>query len=399
MRGRANFDCPLGYEDASVCGLAKSCDAAEGCPYNEAKRAATRAGVFVTNLGYIAALWPHQPFTHRPLVILDEGHLAEEGFRSSLAVQFGRKARGILARTFDAPLPTTEDLDDWQTYLRTASLLPFREGDADHETLRDNIQKAEGLVFGPEPPVIVVSEWDADIQPIFGRGAFQKLRDAKTVVMSATLPEPETYARMLGITDWDLVEVPPSFPADRHPFYVLPAAKVTKKMEEPDLAQLVAAVDGWLDAWADRKGIIHTHAYWLQEELLRRTRHRSRLIDHGSRGLAGAVQAFAGAAPGTFLVSPTAHSGVDLPYDQVRGQLILKLPAPNLGDPVVLARKAAIPDSYDLQIAQTLQQAHGRGMRAADDWCDTVMLDDNFRWHFRRNRSLYQDWFAATVVS
>ena len=84
------------------------------------------------------------------------------------------------------------------------------------------------------------------------------------------------------------------------------------------------------------------------------------------------------------LVSPSMSEGVDLPYEKCQFQVIYKIPFPYLGDPQINQRKQQDPSWYAYKTIMTLLQAYGRGMRAEDDYCETYILDGNFRMLLRK---------------
>ena len=69
----------------------------------------------------------------------------------------------------------------------------------------------------------------------------------------------------------------------------------------------------------------------------------------------------------TVLVSPSLREGVDLPDDELRFQIVTKMPYPDLGDPWTAARQARDPRWYALETAKALVQAYGRSCRHAGD--------------------------------
>lgn len=52
---------------------------------------------------------------------------------------------------------------------------------------------------------------------------------------------------------------------------------------------------------------------------------------------------------------------------------------------------------YSWIAACNLVQAYGRGMRAADDACDTYLLDSNWRWFKHSVQSMLPAWFLGAL--
>ena len=99
------------------------------------------------------------------------------------------------------------------------------------------------------------------------------------------------------------------------------------------------------------------------------------------------------------LVSPSMSEGVDLPYEKCQFQVIYKIPFPYLGDPQINQRKQQDPSWYSYKTIMTLLQAYGRGMRAEDDYCETYILDGNFRMLLRNPlyRNLVPSFFKEAI--
>ena len=107
-------------------------------------------------------------------------------------------------------------------------------------------------------------------------------------------------------------------------------------------------------------------------------RVRARIVTHDRGELPDAMARFRGAVhqgEAPILLSPTATTGVDFPGDMARWQVIAKFPWPSFGSRIV-KRRAAADREWALRTAcATLAQTIGRGVRSADDWCETWILD------------------------
>jgi Rad3-related DNA helicase len=401
MKGRANYGCITGHENAAEapCADGGECQYKDdsACHYYAARISAVDNPHLVINYDLWAASWmaagnKRHPLTNRAVYICDEAHLLDDSVRSAASVSISGWMKDRIGALTKIDAPTTNDLTDWVIWAvavednLTPRITPIPTDPNEYRRKRAHIQawklarKLKALIGSGETVAVRNDKGTHTFEPVFAWGIFPQMTEKleKVVLMSATMPDPQLMALLLGIDpeDLDIIELESTFPAYRRPLIIDPVVRVTKmRMTEDDLDTLVARVDHWLELWHDRKGIIHTHAFWLQDALIQRSRYRDRLLTHESRGLPAGLDAFRAAPPGTFLVSPSAHSGVDLPGDLVRAQLILKLPMPDLRDPVIAARKEEIPETYDLSTAQTLVQEYGRAMRSDDDWGETVILD------------------------
>ena len=93
------------------------------------------------------------------------------------------------------------------------------------------------------------------------------------------------------------------------------------------------------------------------------------------------------------LVSPRALEGVDLKGAASEFQIFIKLPFPSLGDPRVKKRKETARGWYDLMVAIAVIQGAGRSVRTASDIAPTYILDVNWGWWFKNNRT-FPDYFG-----
>jgi ATP-dependent DNA helicase DinG len=100
------------------------------------------------------------------------------------------------------------------------------------------------------------------------------------------------------------------------------------------------------------------------------------------------------------------HTGVDLPDDLLRVQVIARLPFPDMGDPLVKAQmKNATKDNpldkgqraYNYDTAAGLVQAYGRIMRSEDDWGTTYLLDPAWSWFRHAARDVLPQWFTGAL--
>jgi Rad3-related DNA helicase len=202
---------------------------------------------------------------------------------------------------------------------------------------------------------------------------------------------------MLGIPGDALTwhEAPSDFPVARRPVYYVPCVKVDYKADESQIRLWLATIDNFIRQRRDRKGIIHAVSYARAKQIHAYSEFASSMIMHDRWDTREAVERFKQAGPGAILVSPSVTTGYDFPMQQCEWQIISKIPFPDRRSPVTAARTAHDPN-YPAYIAmQELVQAVGRGMRSADDQCETAIFDENCGWFMRRNRDLAPSWFLA----
>jgi ATP-dependent DNA helicase DinG len=116
---------------------------------------------------------------------------------------------------------------------------------------------------------------------------------------------------------------------------------------------------------------------------------------HASRDAQSVVDLFKRMRAPRVLVSPSMETGWDFPYDECRYQIIAKVPFVDTRSAVIRARHKSDKKYLNYVVALTLIQMVGRGMRASDDWCETLIIDDNIRWFWAAAREFFPAWFRA----
>ena len=66
----------------------------------------------------------------------------------------------------------------------------------------------------------------------------------------------------------------------------------------------------------------------------------------------------------------------------------------------VLRQRMEVDKEYrDYVTAQSLVQMAGRGMRAADDLCETIIVDDQIKWFVWKAEKFLPKWFRDAYRS
>jgi Rad3-related DNA helicase len=223
----------------------------------------------------------------------------------------------------------------------------------------------------------------------------------KWLCMSATIISPDELAEGLGLErdDWASVAVDSAFGKERRPVVVKPIADMTLKNKEEAWPVVANAIRGLLVRYPRENVLVHTVSYeltrYLEEKLgvVCKAQGRSLLayLDPSQREEMLASFKIAGwGGKGAVMLAASFDRGIDLPAEECRVVVVAKCPFPYLGDKQVRARLHSKGGQlwYDTQTIRSLVQMTGRGMRSADDWCVSVILDKQFMKIWKEKRRL-----------
>ena len=208
-------------------------------------------------------------------------------------------------------------------------------------------------------------------------------------------------AELLGVQpkDLDFADYPSDFPPRRRPVIHVPTVRMSRHNTAEDEAAWVSRMDDLISDRLDRKGIIHTVSYQRREQIMARSRHRDILMAHSPSTARSVFEQFRLAPAPRVLVTPAATTGWDFPMEECEYQIIVKVPFPDLSSTVMKARAEQDKKYGGFLAALTLVQMVGRGMRSADDMCETLVLDDHMRWFLWQYREFLPDWFRVACTS
>ena len=252
------------------------------------------------------------------------------------------------------------------------------------------------------------------LEPIWGHSVDFKW-PAKRVLMSGTILSAEFLAYCLGLDKepFTFIDMPSDFPAASRPLLYVPAVKMGRGASDEDMDHMVRTMDTIIQKkHLGQKGIIHTVSYKLRDEIMARSKWARLMVTHNAADRLMVLEQFKAMPDGYILVSPSMTTGVDLPEEQCRWQMIPKMPFGNRGDAVIRLRAEDTTPfvwekrqvklgqlAYAYSTAAALVQAYGRAMRSAEDWGYTYVLDSNF-WHFQQESRwgrLFPGWFREAV--
>lgn len=391
MRGRNNYTCDIDTKRTAaeaICTAGVYCRLMKegGCQYYDAKAAAALARLDITNYSY----WLHDEeggaLGDFSTLILDEAHKAPDQIADFVAVE----VRDGELRSFNVAFPGAGAANRPAAWASQSLYIveELAKSIANHDRRRaaySLIRKLKMLCrlcdsewIGSRPTKGV---WRWDIvnpgelaEDLLFRGA------AKVILVSASVRR--KTLQLLGIDEKvKIIEQESTFPVVRRPIYYAPVCSVGRAMTKWDKEDLFDAVDSFVCKRTDRNGLLHSVSFdWAKEiyDKAGKDTRRNFLVHERGQDAADVLAKFRGSRRGTLLLSPSFDTGTDLPYEECEYQIIPKCPYPSFGSPLIQARMKRDPEYVPYVTMQRLVQMTGRGMRAADDQCETIVFDSNF---------------------
>lgn len=383
IKGKQNYFCEVGYQNAGVASEARACRGCEymgECPYYVKAQQTYTAPIVVTNYAfYVRQKYYGKLFKNIRTVIMDEAHELEKTLLGTWDFKLEPKHQ----RWFTEEFPYSPDPERWHNW--AAGVQVVEQEDQDEETYKEMKGRLEAVKAALTDDNWVIDQLDTrkfEFKPVWvtPSWSYPLHSSANRVILSSASVDPEFAANMLGFKDFRVVEIPSTFEAWRRPILFRPVVKVQRNMSEDAKTQLVGAIDLILGKHhPNEKGLVHTVSYHLRDEILKRSIFRDRFMWHSSTNRELVLAEFKESLGSKVLISPSMTTGVDLPGDLLRFQIIAKLPIPYLGDPRVAQRRRENKAIENAEISSTLIQMYGRGMRTASDFCISYILD---RWAY-----------------
>jgi Rad3-related DNA helicase len=366
------------------------------------------------------------------LVILDECDSVEGALLSFESVVITARMR----KAMEIGVPDRKTVEEsWKEWVREEALpkaktyvekLPkprpdtIRHYRAAVQTLDDLVRLAEGLetggwVYESETGKAVDSRRPIVFKPVrvdrVAPGALWK-HGKKWLCMSATIISPDELAEGLGLDrdEWESVAVDSAFDKRRRPVVVKPVADMTKKNQDDAWPLMANAIRALLVRYPRENILVHTVSYaltkYLEEKLgiVCRAQGRMLLAYLEASQREEMLESFKIAGwggQGAVMLAASFDRGIDLPANECRVVVVAKCPFPYLGDKQVRARLHSKGGQlwYDTQTIRSLVQMTGRGMRSADDWCISIILDKQFLKIWKEKKRLLPRWWQAGLTS
>lgn len=390
-----------------------------GCGYYDAYHQAQRAQLVVTNYTYWMTIHRYgEGLGNFDLLVLDEGHNAPDELSDFLAIELDTFEIETVVRS--QPLPDGCHVDDWRKWaVHHSSLMASKldelqqrlkdqkegGGRLDHSLVR-SISHLRRVLSKVKSLAGMRGEWVYErngrkwrFDPVWPREYAESVLfrgTPKVVIFSATI-RPKT-ASILGIDPGALQfnEYPSSFPVSRRPVVHVPTCQMNHRTSPDNLGKWVTRIDQIIGQRLDRKGIIHTVSFDRRNFIIQRSEYSEIMVANDSSNTRAAVERFKQMPAPAVFVSPSLTTGWDFPHDDARYIIVGKIPFPDNRPTVIQARLKSDRDYTNYIAAQNLVQMTGRGMRAEDDLCESIIIDDNIVWFARQAKHYFPGWWLES---
>ena len=419
LQGRANYEVQEGvWADDCTKTMGDGCmwcPSVHDCPYEVAKHQALKADLAVLNTSYfLTECNGPGRFAGRPLVTIDECDMIEHELMGNVELRLS--AKRLKKWKLEGPKFVTkaESWMEWcheaKTRVRAIRLGAVRGSLSNVQVVRE-IKRCDHTLarLAELEKGLVDNNWvytgnqgSVAFKPVAVSNLGQsKLwqHGKKWLLMSATPP----WVEDLGWErEYRTVRLPSTFPVENRRVLIRPAWEGNRKnRNDEEVKRLTDAVSTVLARHPQERVLVHSVSYDLSKAITGRIREVGRpVFTHATAGdRSGALIDYL-RTEGAVLVSPSFERGVDLPGAACRVQVIAKVPYPNLGDRQVSARLYSLGGRtwYQMNTIRTMVQMTGRGVRSADDWCVTYVLDKGFVELWRQGKRWMPEWWERALV-
>jgi Rad3-related DNA helicase len=421
LHSKSHYPCPacrscdVGSRELKRTNGSKSCRCQEGdfCSYKVAKCAFHMAPFAIANAAYVFTCARFAPdWAPREIAIFDEAHLLHDTIASGYSFD--------IKNTEVDYFPGEGDEPNWlknHCFFKLAAQIreleeqldEMDEDDPEIQKVCWKLERTEGkqqnlqqiLASDPKQWVFDQQPDRLSISPLWATDFATELLPrigAKRVYLSATLLGFIHQCRYLGIDPKKakFLALDSPFPLEHRSIHVCPVVKWDHRDPGPAIAKTCRALEKILDFHPADRGLVHVSSYWQAREIVQQCRSK-RLITHENAREKDARLEEMFAKPGSVLVSPSPHEGLDLYGDRSRFQVIAKLPFASLGDKRVKRRMEVDKDWYNLHTAQKFTQACGRSIRSDSDFAVTYILDQAFDGFYSRASQFFPQYIVDAL--
>lgn len=358
-------------------------------------------------------------FKPRELLILDEGHNIESQLMNFISLSISDKDIESVSKipTYNTPQEYAEWINDQDILNDLNNRLQIAINNTDpkkidyYESLISKLKLFLTEMENEEKWVVehVNNKFGNSVKfkPIF---VIKQAHDllfkygVKTLIMSATILNPNVMRRSLGIDKEKMAakRLDSKFPVENRRIHFIPSVKPTggKNAMQSWKGDMLSVVNDICDKHKGEKGIIHTHNFYIAELLVEESKHKNRMLFQKNFLDKSKMLKEHEDSEDSIIVAPAMHEGLDLKNDLSRFQIVCKMPFPNFFEDKQLAARKEIDDNFYVWLTSLkLVQSVGRSIRSAEDWASTYIIDQSFGWWYNRYKSsMIPKWFSESVI-
>lgn len=425
IKGRSNFICPnvitkKGTITCDECPGKKCAD----CPYLIAKSEAVHSPLAVLNDDYFLSETngPGQ-FSNANMIVVDEIDSLESSLLEFIKFSVSEKQ----CKNYGLNPPNNMDsLNEWLGWLTEANQQinwviadlnsrihsePWSDKDISYNR---EIKRAESFLHqmklfqsNADDSWIIDMEsgpkagWIVNFKPVIVGPYADKYmwrHGERFLGMSGTILDPEILAEDLGFSNFEYRRLDSKIPVENRMIYFNPVANLKYDIMDRELPKLVPAIIEIVTRHINENVLIHTTSNKIRDYMMNNLSLGDRLMTHDAINRVDQLALFK-SQRGRVMVSPSFDRGVDLPGDQCRCVIIVKMPYLFLGDKQV-KKRLTLPKGqrwYNLRAIQTVMQMTGRAVRHENDYADTYILDRQFDTLLARTRHLLPKWWLEAI--
>ena len=397
------------------------------CDYLRQKQTALDSNKVISNYHYMFLELNYVgDFTKRDLLILDEAHNLENTLMSQLKLEFSISdlQKYLNVDIDDMILYELEngDFDTWIQFINEIREKYSNElsklTEIDKTKVNEKISFIKQEIYDcsrfveniSHDPYSWIFDYNEDLKTIefkplkidnYAKNTLFKYGDV-CILMSASILDYKFFSKCLGLKEDEVYPIRRKSPFDlkRNPIIAYDDFNLSHKNIKKTAPKTINPIKSILDKHKNEKGIIHTVSSSCKDYLMGNLEDYS-LIDHDGENRQDRLWMFKNSDEPLVFISPSMGEGVNLPGDLCRFQIMYKLPYPDLADKQIRMRANADDEWYDYKTAMTLIQTYGRGMRYAEDYCTTYLIDNRIKEFVKRDsktNKFLPDSFVRAVL-
>jgi ATP-dependent DNA helicase DinG len=403
------------------------------CTYKEKKKQFLESTESVTNFPYLLTEANYNgKITPRNLLVVDECHNTENELSKFIEITVSERfAKSVLKLKF--PNKTTQfhsvkwikevyypKADSQLAYVEKqlerfgddfrSKLKEFKSVNRQYELLRGHVGKIEKFL-----ELYNAENWVFELIPSFNKSmrkfSFKPLDVApyaidnlfrlgdRVLLMSATILDKDAFCQELGIdtSEASFISICSPFPKENRPIFTVGVGNMSAKYIDQTLPKMVTAVKAILEDHKGEKGIIHASTYKIANYLNDNIGDK-RLLIHTSENRDEILEKHKRSKQPTVIISPSMTEGIDLKDDLSRFQILVKVPFPYFGSPLVKKKASKYDWWYGYATAKTVVQSVGRSVRNDKDVAITYIMDGSWDWFYSKNERFFSEDFKQCLI-